>query len=75
MGLSVDVRVGDLTHPSLGFGSSTAMVGSDSRDVFGAFVETRTSEFYATYWALRQDVPTGEAVDSTGWSSNRLPPA
>jgi hypothetical protein len=67
LGLSVDAKLGDLTHPSLGILSASAMFGSDSRKVEGLFYEARTSEPYATYWMKARGFPTTDALNTTGW--------
>jgi hypothetical protein len=67
IGLSVDAKVGPLTHPSLGISSAAAMVGSDSRDIYGVFLETRTSEPLATLWESQEGASFPSALNRSGW--------
>ncbi len=67
LGLSADVKLGDLTHPSLGILSASAMYGVDTRHVEGLFYEARTSEPYATFWSMSRGFSTLDALNSTGW--------
>jgi hypothetical protein len=67
LGLSADAKLGDLTHPSLGILSASAMFGSDSRQVEGLFYEARTSEPYATLWSRSRGTPWSDALNTTGW--------
>ncbi len=67
LGLSVDAKLGDLTHPSLGILSASAMYGVDTRKVEGLFYEARTSEPYATVWSISRGFPKLDALNSTGW--------
>lgn len=66
-GLSVDARIGDLTHPSLGVASAAAMWGFESRDIEGPWYEARVSDPYATYWLRREGKSWGESLISSGW--------
>jgi hypothetical protein len=67
LGLSVDAKLGDLTHPALGFLSSAAMFGSESRDIDGWWYEARVSDPYATFWYWRSGRSLGIALNSSGW--------
>ena len=44
LGLSADVKIGDLTHPSLGVLGVAAMYGLESRHIEGRFLEARISQ-------------------------------
>ena len=67
LGLSADVKVGDLTHPSIGLFGAAAMFGWDSRDVEGLFYEARTSDPYATFWFRRDGFDWGDALNGSGF--------
>jgi hypothetical protein len=67
LGLSADAKVGDLTHPSLGFLSSSAMVGFESRKIDGTWHEARVSEPFATYWYRQKDASWAYTLTSSGW--------
>ncbi len=67
LGLSVDVKAGDLTHPALGVASVAAMVGFESRHIDGPFFDARVADPYATLWYRRAGVPWGFSLLSSGW--------
>ena len=67
LGLSVDAKVGDLSHPALGFVSASAMLGWESRDIDGAWYEARVSDPYATYWYRRDGQSWPFTLSSAGW--------
>ncbi len=67
LGLSVDVRLGDLSHPAVGLASSGAMIGYDSRDVDGAWFEARVSDPFAIHWYRREGASWGFALNASGW--------
>ena len=67
LGLSVDAKAGDLTHPTVGLLASSAMVGFETRHIDGAWYEARTSDPFATYWYRRNQQPWGWALNSSGW--------
>jgi hypothetical protein len=67
LGLSADVKVGDLTHPAVGLLASSAMVGFETRHIDGVWYEARTSDPFATYWYRREGEPWGWALNSSGW--------
>ncbi|MCH6562406.1 MAG: hypothetical protein IH800_08325, partial [Myxococcales bacterium] len=50
-GLSLDARLGDLTHPALGLLSVSAMLGFESRDIDGPWE--------SLVWRLRTDLNKG----------------
>ncbi len=66
-GLSADAKAGALTHPSVGIFSAAAMLGWDSRDVYGEFFEARVSEPYATDWDLKDGVSVPDAINHSGF--------
>lgn len=66
-GLSMDARLGDLTHPALGLLSVSAMLGFESRDIDGPWYEARVSDPYSTYWYRREEKPWGHAFLYSGW--------
>lgn len=70
LGLSADAKLGDLTHPSLGLFSTAGMVGFDSRRVSGAYFDARTSEPYATWWALDGGSSLLGALNDSGWRAS-----
>lgn len=67
LGLSADVKAGDLTHPALGVASVAAMTGFESRHVDGPFFDARVADPYATWWYRRADIPWGFSLLSSGW--------
>jgi hypothetical protein len=67
LGLSLDAKLGDLTHPALGIVSSGAMVGFDSREIDGAWFEARVSDPFAIHWYRREGTSWGYALNSSGW--------
>ncbi len=67
LGLSADAKLGDLTHPALGFVSSAAMMGFESRDIEGPWYEARVSDPFAIYWYRRERKSWGYALGSSGW--------
>lgn len=66
-GISADAKAGALTHPSFGILSTSAMLGFDSRDVYGEYYEARVSEPYATVWARDEKEPWLTALNDSGW--------
>lgn len=66
-GISADAKVGALTHPSFGILSTSAMLGFDSRDIYGEYYEARVSEPYATVWARDENEPWLSALNDSGW--------
>jgi len=67
LGLSVDARLGDLSHPALGLVSASAMMGFESRDIDGSWYEARVSDPYALYWYRREEKSWGHAFLYSGW--------
>lgn len=67
LGLSVDAKIGDLTHPALGTLGSSAMVGFETRDIDGFWYEARTSDPFAVYWYRREGQGWAWALNSSGW--------
>ena len=66
-GLSVDAKAGALTHPSFGVVAASAMLGYDSRDVYGEFYEVRTSMPYSIDWDRKEGASWPDAINGTGW--------
>ncbi len=66
-GLSIDAKLGDLTHPALGALGAAGMVGFESRAIDGSWYEARVSDPYAIYWLRREGQPWGFALNSSGW--------
>lgn len=67
LGLSADVKIGDLTHPSLGLLGVAAMYGWESRHIEGRFLEARISEPYATYWFKQRGFGWADALNDSGF--------
>ena len=66
-GLSVDAKLGDLTHPALGLFGASAMWGWESREIEGFWYEGKVSDPFAIYWYWRTDQPPRCALISSGW--------
>ena len=66
-GLSIDAKLGDLTHPALGALGAAGMVGFESRAIDGSWYEARVSDPYAIFWLRREGQPWGFALNSSGW--------
>ena len=67
LGLSVDAKLGDITHPALGILASSAMVGFETRHIDGVWYEARVSDPFATYWYRRDGQSWGWSLNSSGW--------
>lgn len=67
VGLSVDAKVGDLTHPAVGVLSSAAMFGFETRHIDGFWYEARVSDPFATYWYRRDGQGWAWSLASSGW--------
>lgn len=67
VGLSVDAKLGGLTQPSLGVGSTALLVGSLGRDVDGLIFERRISFPYTTRLYLADAAGIGDILNTTGW--------
>jgi hypothetical protein len=67
LGLSADVKLGDLTHPSLGAFAVSAQLGFESRNIDGPWYEASVSDPYALSWFRRENVPWGYALNLSGW--------
>ena len=67
MGLSLDVKLGDLTHPALGYAASSAMVGSDSRHIDGFWYEGKVSDPAAFGWYRREKQSWWFSLNASGW--------
>jgi hypothetical protein len=67
LGLSVDAKLGDLTHPAIGVLSSSAMFGFETRHIDGSWYEARVSDPFATYWYRRDGRGWGWSLNSSGW--------
>ena len=61
VGLSADLKAGALTHPSLGTATASAMMGSDSRDVGGAYLQVSASDPHAFFFARRAGASVARA--------------
>lgn len=66
-GLSVDAKLGDLTHPAIGLFGSSAMWGVESREIEGFWYEARVSDPFSIYWYRRTNEPWSCALISSGW--------
>ena len=66
-GLSVDAKLGDLTHPALGLFGASAMWGWESREIEGFWYEGEVSDPFAIYWYRRVAHPWKCALISSGW--------
>ncbi len=67
LGLSVDAKIGDLTHPALGAFSVSGQFGFESRHIDGPWYEASVSDPYALSWFRKEDVPWGYAFNLSGW--------
>ena len=66
-GLSVDAKLGDLTHPALGLFGASAMWGWESREIEGFWYEGAVSDPFSIYWYRRADQSWKCALISSGW--------
>lgn len=67
-GLGVDVKAGMFTHPALGTATASAMLGSDSREVDGAYYQVGMADPHASFWAHRlKNGNWGAALNESGW--------
>jgi hypothetical protein len=67
-GLGIDAKAGMFTHPALGSATASAMLGSDSRDVSGAYYQVSMADPHASFWAHRlKNGNWGAALNESGW--------
>lgn len=67
LGVAADAKAGMFTHPSLGTVTASAMLGSDSRDVSGSYYQVSSSWPHSMWWAGKEGMSFGNALNSTGW--------